>query len=214
MYNISFVCSLYTKNQSFQLMKKVGLILVSFLLSIASWAQNQSPSQGILVPTTIYEGDTIPYIKLGSVVCVGERAFKSYKEKVKWDRLKYNVKKVYPYAILASAKLKEYDRMLALIPEKDRKGVTKVLEKQLKNEFSDELKKLTVTQGRLLIKLIDRETSKTTYNIVKDMRGSFSAFMWQSVALMFNSSLKTEYDAEGIDKDIEAAIKLIESGEF
>jgi len=174
----------------------------------------ESAKPGIVVPAVYYMGDTIPYVKLSAVVCVGERTFKTHKQKVQWDRLKYNVKKVYPYAILAAAKLKEYDRFLAQIPENKRKAVTKVLEKQLKDEFSDELKKLTVSQGRLLIKLIDRETNRTTYEIVKDMRGSFSAFMWQSVALMFNSSLKAEYDADGSDKDIEAAIHLIESGEF
>lgn len=201
-------------------MKTIGLVSFLFISNILL-AQNEpsknfpiETSKGMLVPTVYYEGDTIPYVKLNTVICSSERVFKTTKEKVKWDRLKYNVKKVYPYAILAAAKLKEYDAMLAKIPENKRKAVTKVLEKQLKDEFSEELKKLTVTQGRLLIKLIDRETSRTTYEIVKDMRGSFSAFMWQSVALMFNSSLKSEYDADGNDKDIEAAIRLIESGEF
>ena len=66
----------------------------------------------------------------------------------------------------------------------------------------------------MLIKLIDRETGKTTYTVVKDMRGSFSAFMWQSVAVMFGSNLKDEYDGQGSDKNIEAAIKLIEAGDF
>ena len=65
-----------------------------------------------------------------------------------------------------------------------------------------------------LDQLIDRETGHTTYDVVKNMRGSFSAFMWQGVALMFNSSLKSDYDADGSDKDIEAAIKLIEDGQF
>lgn len=87
-------------------------------------------------------------------------------------------------------------------------------EKQLQNEFSDDLKNLTITQGRILIKLIDRETGKTTYNIVKEMRGSFSAFMWQSLASLFNSSLKYDYDPKGEDKAIEQAIKLIENGYF
>jgi len=166
------------------------------------------------VKTVYYDDDTIPYAVLPTVQISTERVFKSKRSKIAWDRLKYNVKKVYPYAILASAKLKEYDRLLVNIPENERKKYTKILEKQLKDEFSDELKKLTVSQGRLLIKLIDRETGKTTYDVVKDMRGSFSAFMWQSVAVMFNSSLKSEYDADGNDKAVEAAIRLVESGEF
>jgi hypothetical protein len=100
------------------------------------------------------------------------------------------------------------------MPENQRKKYTKLVEQQLKKEFGDELKKLSVNQGRLLIKLIDRETGKTTYEVVKDMRGSFSAFMWQSVAVVFNSSLKSDYDPEGDDKAVEAAIRLVEAGEI
>lgn len=170
---------------------------------------------GTLVETVYYEGDTIPYAKLGVVTCSADRVFKNYRQKAAWDRLKYNVKKVYPYAILASAKLKEYDRVLATIPsESGKKAFMKLAEKQLKNQFSDELKNLSVNQGRILIKLIDRETGKTTYDIVKNMRGSFSAAMWQGVAIVFNSSLKSDYDADGEEKNIELAIRMIEDGQF
>lgn len=169
----------------------------------------------IIMRATVYNGDTIPYGTLPTVVCYVPRVFKNKKDAAKWDRLKYNVKRVYPYAILAAAKLKEYDQLLAKIPnENDRKRYMKIAEKQLKDEFGEELKKLTITQGRILIKLIDRQTGKTTYDIVKDMRGSFSAFMWQSVASIFNSSLKDDYDAQGEDKAIEEAIRLIENGDF
>jgi hypothetical protein len=171
--------------------------------------------KGTLVQTVYYDGDTIPYAKLNVVTCSADRVFKNYRQKAAWDRLKYNVKKVYPYAILASAKLKEYDRVLATIPsESGKKAFMKLAEKQLKNQFSDELKNLSVNQGRILIKLIDRETGKTTYDIVKNMRGSFSAAMWQGVAIVFNSSLKSDYDAEGDEKNIELAIKMIEDGQF
>lgn len=174
-----------------------------------------APIKGVLVETVYYDGDTIPYGKLSAVTCSTDRIFKTARQKASWDRLKYNVKKVYPYAILASAKLKEYDRVLATIPsESGKKAFMKEAEKQLKAEFGDELKNLTVTQGRILIKLIDRETGKTTYDIVKCMRGSFSAAMWQGVAIVFNSSLKADYDAEGDEQNIEYAIKLIEDGQF
>lgn len=172
------------------------------------------PVTAAYVRLTIYEGDTIPFVTLPPVYCYGDRVFKNPRQKAAWDRLKYNVKIVYPYAILAAAKLKEYDKILAQMPESQRNKYTKLAEKQLKEQFGKELENLTVSQGRLLIKLIDRETGRTTYSVVKDMRGSFSAFMWQSVAVMFNSSLKTEYDAQGTDKNVEAAIKLIEAGDF
>jgi Domain of unknown function (DUF4294) len=207
------------------------LFFFIFLLPFTSWAQNpvrpfqqQSPKttkestlpiKGIMVQTIVFEGETIPYFKYSPVVCTAKRIFKNKREAAKWDRLKYNVKKVYPYAILAAAKLKEYDRILALLhSEKDKKQFTKLAEKQLKDQFGEELKNLSMTQGRILLKLIDRETGKTTYNIVKDMRGSFSAFMWQSVSLLFNSNLKDEYDPKGEDKAIEQAITLIENGDF
>jgi hypothetical protein len=201
---------------------KTPLSIFFVLLFCSSFAQTQQepqkglvlPAGSVLVKTTVYQGDTIPFATLPAVVCSTERVFKNRRQKAAWDRTKYNVKKVYPYAILAAAKLKEYDRVLAEMPEYQRANYTKQAEKQLKKEFGDELKGLSITQGRILIKLIDRETGKTTYNVVKEMRGSFSAFMWQSVAVVFNSSLKTDYDPEGEDKNIEAAIRLIEAGEF
>lgn len=169
----------------------------------------------MIVRATVYKGDTIPYGTLPTVTCYVPRVFKNKRDAAKWDRLKYNVKKVYPYAILAAAKLKEYDQLLAKIPnENDRKRYMKLAEEKLKDEFGAELKKLTISQGRILIKLIDRQTGKTTYDIVKDMRGSFSAFMWQSVATIFSSSLKDDYDPKGEDRAIEEAIRLIENGDF
>jgi hypothetical protein len=202
------------------------IVILSFFLSLlipfSGIAQNPNPPKGasteikgILVQTVYYDGDTIPYAKLNTVTFSAERVFKNYRQKAAWDRLKYNVKKVYPYAILASAKLKEYDRVLAgMKTDRERNAYTRQVEKDLKKEFGDELKNLTVTQGRILIKLIDRETGKTTYDIVKTMRGSFSATMWQGLAIVFNSSLKSDYDEMGDDKNIEAAIRLIEDGQF
>jgi hypothetical protein len=199
-------------------MAKKFLILLVFL-SLQTLAQTdvkvtEPRVVGIAVRAVVYQGDTIPYVVLPTVNCYTPRTFKNKRQQAAWDRTKYNVKKVYPYAILAAAKLKEYDRLLAQMSESDRAKYTKLVEKQLQDEFGETMKNLTVNQGRILIKLIDRETGKTTYNVVKDMRGSFSAFMWQGVALMFNSSLKEEYDPAGDDRLIEEAIKLVENGDF
>ena len=173
------------------------------------------PEKGMLVCATLYEGDTIPSVTLSVVYCFANRVFKNQRQLAAWTRLRYNIKIVYPYAILAAAKLKEYDRILASMSnENDKKKYTKLVEKQLKDQFGDELKNLTESQGRLLIKLIDRETGKTTYDVVKSMRGSFSAFMWQGVALMFGSNLKYDYNPKGDDALIEQAILLIEDGQF
>jgi hypothetical protein len=129
--------------------------------------------------------------------------------------VKYNVKKVYPYAILASAKLKSYDILLAKIDDEDkRKAFLRVCEKDLRNEFEDELKSLSVSQGRVLMKLINRETGKTTYAIVKELRGSFQAAMWQTLARLFGNDMKTTYDGAVEDIMIEKAVALVERGDF
>ncbi len=159
--------------------------------------------------------DTFAYLSLPIVTIEAQMPFATKKKYAEWTRLKYNVKKAYPYAILASARLKEYEKVLATIPSEDGKqAYMKVAEKKLQKEFGPELKNLSINQGRILIKLIDRETGNTSYDLVKQLRGNFSAFMWQGLASLFGSSLKTEYDPEGEDKLIEIAIKQVEAGQF
>ena len=200
-------------------MKNLFTFTFSFLV-IQIYAQSDSVKglvlgvKAVKIEMVIYQGDTIPYVTLEPIQCFGDKVFRTTKEKVAWDRLKSNVKKVYPYAILAEAKLREYDRIISQMPESQRAQYTKTAEKELKKQFGKELENLSINQGRILMKLIDRETGKTTYKVVKDMRGSFSAFMWQSVALMVGSSMKSEYDPQGDDKNIEEAIRLIEAGDY
>lgn len=170
---------------------------------------------GYLVHACVENGDTIPWIWLPAVPVEGEMKFATKRKYLEWQRLRYNVKKVYPYAILAAAKLKEYDLILEKMPnDKVRSTYMKMCEKELQKQFADELKNLSINQGRILMKLIDRETGKTTYHIVKEMRGNFQAFMWQSLAVLFGSSMKQEYDGKGEDRLIEVAIQQVESGQF
>lgn len=183
-------------------------------------------SQEVVVPTNkpkvlykvwaeIYHGDTIASIWMPEILILAEYSNKTKKQHEAWTRTKYNVKKVYPYAILAAAKLKEYDLILSKLPnERAKKAYIKIIEKELKADFENDLKSLSMTQGKILLKLIDRETGSTSFDIVKHMRGNFQAFMWQSVARIFGSNMKTEYDPEGEDIMIERAIKLIEAGSF
>lgn len=176
---------------------------------------NDKPKVVYKVYAEVYNGDTIPSIWMPEVYIVADYFYKTKKQSDAWTRTKYNVKKVYPYAILAAAKLKEYDVALSKITsEKAKKEYIKKAEKELKAQFEDELKDLSYTQGKILLKLIDRETGTTSFEIVKQMRGGFEAFMWQSVARIFGSNMKTEYDPEGEDIMIERAITLIEAGQF
>jgi hypothetical protein len=175
----------------------------------------KAPNRGTRHLAELVNGDTIPVVHLECVTIYTSGIFKTQKQYEQWTRLKFNVRKVYPYAILASTKLKEYDNTLESIHnEALRKAFIKQCERDLKLEFEEELKGLTYSQGKLLMKLIDRETGKTTYEIVKQMRGGFQAGMWQAVARVFGHNMKTEYDAKAEDALIERAIKVVEAGLF
>lgn len=169
---------------------------------------------GTTVHARVIDGDTLAFVTLKEFSVYSPRVFKTEREAKKYGRLLRDVKAAYPYAKIASEKLKEYNKvLLGFKTEKERKEFLKNAEIQMKAEFENDLKNLTLRQGRILIKLIDRETGNSSYELVKDLKGSFSAFMWQSLARMFGSSLKDRYDAEGEDKIIEEIIVLIENGD-
>ena len=100
--------------------------------------------------------------------------------------------------------------MATLETEKEQRAYIKQVEQELLRDYKEDLKKMTVTQGRILIKLVDRETGDTSYELVKELRGNLSAAFWQALARLFGSNLKSEYDAEGEDRLIEEIILLIE----
>jgi hypothetical protein len=132
-----------------------------------------------------------------------------------YRRLIYNVKKVYPYAKLAGLKFKEINEHLQTIDNgKDKRAYIKEMEDQIIKQYEEELKELSINQGRILIKLIDRETSYTSYEVVKELRGSFQAAFWQAIARIFGSNLKTEFDPEGEDKALNEIIIMIENGQL
>ena len=173
-------------------------------------------NQETLYRYTIVNGDTVTIVDLP--VCIigkyGKRPkFRNRRKQKRYNRLEKRVKRVYPYAQLAASKLKEYEGELALLhTEKERRKVMKKVEQALKDEYGKELKKLTVSQGKVLLKLIDRQTGRTSYELVKQMRGSFSVAMWQGFAILFGQNLKSNYDANGEDKWIEFIVRRIELG--
>ncbi|OFX48922.1 MAG: hypothetical protein A2046_07985 [Bacteroidetes bacterium GWA2_30_7] len=199
-------------------MFKLFFIILFFLFTDVAYNQTRVSVDGkiyYLVDAIVENGDTIPYIKLREIIILPPKVFTSKKQEQKYLRLVKNIKKVYPYAKLARNKMYEiHNNVIVLNTEFEKNKYIKVAEKELKNEFEDELKDLTITQGKLLIKLIDRETGQTTYEIVKELRGSVEAFLWQSVARIFGSSLKTEFDSEGEDKMIEDIIVRIDNGQI
>ena len=131
----------------------------------------------------------------------------------RYEKLVYNVIYVYPYAKLAGQKLKEYKKILDTIPdEKKRKLFIKKAEKELEARFGDDIRAMNYYQGKILLKLIYRETGNSSYDIVKELRGGFSAFVYQTLAKIFGYDLKMKYDPAGEDQSIENVIMLIETG--
>lgn len=193
-------------------MKRLFLLSVLFMLLLA--VGHAQSVDVILLKARVIDGDTIPQIYLPEVNIRGYIIFKSQAEQRRFERLVRNVKKVYPYARLAGIKLNEYEAMMAGLPEKEQRKFLKRAEDELKAEFGEELKALNFTQGKILLKLVDRETGNPTYHIVKELRGSFVAFFWQNLSRLFGYNLKEKYDPEGKDRDIETIVIMIENGQI
>ncbi len=180
---------------------------------LAQQESNTGGFQGSVVQARIVNGDTIPYIELPPVAFFASRIFKNRAEETRYRRLVYNVKRVYPYAKIAGAKFREYSELLTTLPtEAQRKRAMRQAENELRAQFENELKRLTFTQGLILIKLVDRETSHTSYDVVREFRGMVSAVFWQGLGRVFGFNLRTRYDPQGEDRLIEEIIQLIEAG--
>ena len=196
-------------------MKKSIFLLLFLMISQWLFAQVQMPDGRYRVLTTVVDGDTMPMINLAPVAIYATISPEASANLKAYLKLKRDVLRAYPYARLASVQLKFINDSIAKIPnEKQRKKFVQTEEKLLKEQFEKDLKKLTVTQGRILIKLIDRETGSTSYALVKELRGSLQAFFWQGLARLFGSNLKSEYDGIGEDRLIESIVQQIERGEL
>lgn len=173
-------------------MLKLFLKIIIFFVSAVSLLHSQNEE--------IYykfEGDSITKkeFELSEVTVYNELSFNNSDERIKYLILRRKTLKVYPYATLAAERLtKLNDRLNNLKKRSKRKRYTRIIEKYIQKEFTDELKKLTRTEGQILVKLIHRETGKTTYELLKELRNGFRAFSYNLIAKAFDISLKKEYD--------------------
>jgi hypothetical protein len=200
-------------------------LYISFILSITVVsAFGQSDTLKVVPDTSLprvfvlnqvdRDGEVLPEVDIKEVVVVGrdkktsQRAF--YR---RYDRLTYNLRKVYPYAIVVREKLFEVNQDLSGLPnDKERKKYIKDFEKSIFGEYEDDIRDMTITQGRLLLKLIDRETRNTSYDLIREYRGGLSAAFWQGIARIFGTNLKEQYDPFGADALIEVIVLEIEAG--
>jgi Domain of unknown function (DUF4294) len=188
-----------------------SLLLISCVCSVNhSIAQSRyGQNDTILTVAVVYEGDTIEAKTLAGVY-VWTRNSAAARER--WTRLRNAVYVTYPYAKKAGVVFNDIEKHIAGNP--DKQFVTKYInsrEKELKKEFTDPLTNLSVYQGRILMKLINRETGGTNcYDILKELKGGFTARFWQTVAFFFGSDLKQPYDANGQDAEIETIVKEVQ----
>jgi hypothetical protein len=197
-------------------MKRIVFICIFLLGPFALFGQDTIDMRGgQVLYGLVVDGDTILVSTIEEVYVLPMHKFNSKREMRKYRRLVRNIKAVLPYAKLAKEK---YDEVVASLEgmnsEKEKKEYMKQVEEELKEEFEDDLKKLTVTQGRLLLKLLDREIGETSYDLLKEFRGTFSAFFWQTLARIFGHNLKSEYEPDGEDRLLNEIVMLIENGQL
>lgn len=188
------------------------LLIFGLCADLKSQVLNQSRLDSIL-NARILTGDSIPHLELSEIAIISKPVFKNRRDARKYWRLVYNLKKVVPYSKIIAHTVKEIDSELSNFETpKERRKFIRSVEDSLWKQYEGDLRKMTISQGKLLFKLVDRETSATTYTWIEVYRGSVSAFFWQGVARIFSSNLKVDYDPEGNDRLIEQLIGYIEKG--
>lgn len=193
----------------------VVLTLFTLLLSSSVRAQQKSPAGGVFLPMCVYNGDTIPYIQLPTVYIFKPLKFSNDRERAEYYRLVRNVKKVYPISREINRTIIEtYEYLQTLPNEKARQKHIKRVESGLKEQYTPQMKKLSFSQGKLLIKLVDRQSNQSSYDLVKAFMGPFKAGFYQTFAALFGASLKKQYEPTGDDKLTERVVLLVESGQL
>lgn len=169
----------------------------------------------VKVGKVLHGKDSIQYVELNNVYVYPPQVFKTPKQRQRYNRLVYNVKKVLPIAKEVNHIIIETYEYLQTLPNKKAKDQhMKLVEACIKKEYTPRMKKLTLTQGKLLIKLVYRECNSSSYQLVKAFLGPIRAGFYQAFAWTFGASLTKKYDPEGDDKETERVVRLVESGQL
>ena len=169
----------------------------------------------VKVGKVLYNGDSIQYMKMNNFYVFPQPEFKNDKQRKEYNRLVANVKKVLPIAKEANAIIIETYQILEKLPNKKAKDEhMKLVEKSITTEYKPRMKKLTYSQGKLLIKLIYRECNSSTYDLIQAFMGPIRAGFWQAFAWAFGASLKKAYDPDGVDRMTERVVLMVEAGQL
>lgn len=214
-------------------MKRIYIVLLfSVLWALGSWAQNDgnirvNPNETevdmdnptfvpmVKVGKVLDKGDSIQYVELNKVYVYPQLTFENERQRMEYNRLVYNVKKVLPIAKEVNKIIVEtYEYLQTLPDKKSRDEHMKLVEAEIKREYTPRMKKLTYAQGKLLIKLVYRETSSSSYQLIQAFLGSVRAGFYQTFAWIFGASLKKEYQPNGVDRLTERVVLQVESGQL
>ena len=198
-------------------MKRFFTLFALFAAALVPVAAQDDPEfvPMVKVSKTLVDGDTIQYMEMQNVYVYPEPTFKNKRQQQAYTRLVRNVKKVLPIAKEARQILIETTELLETLPnEKAKEEHIKRVEDDIFRTYKPKMKKLTYSQGKLLIKLIDRECHSTGYDMIKAFMGPLRAGFWQVFAWGFGASLKKEYDAKGVDRLTERVVLMVEAGQI
>ena len=196
---------------------KVRLLSILSVALFLSVGHLEIQAQNVLIPNIPDSGvnsdDTLQVITLNDIYVYPPPAFKNSAEEEQYRKLIRDVKKTLPYAkLIYSTLIETYEYIMTLPTEKEREDHLKRMEKELYAEYVPVLKKMSLSQGKLLIKLVDRECNQSSYNILKAFLGSFRAGFWNAFAGIFGASLKSTWDPNGKDAAAERIVELVEMG--
>lgn len=195
--------------------KTAFILLLSCAIPAAAQKRNVPPPARLTVSRTVYEGDSITRVDFYPLRVYPPLTFKSRRSERAYYKLVRDVKRTLPLARMINQILIETYEYMQTLPEgKAREEHIKRVEKGLKEQYTPMMKKLTFSQGKLLIKLVDRECNQTSYELVKAFVGPFRAGFYQTFASMFGASLKKEYDPDADDALTERVILMVESGQL
>ena len=211
-------------------MRKTLVIFLLCVCSLASWAQKRehinpedrkvmmdSPTYVPMVKVgkALVDGDSIQYMEMNNVYVYPQPTFKDEKQRQQYNRLVYNVKKVLPIAKECHDIIIETYEYLQTLPDKKaRDEHLKLVEEDIKRTYTPRMKKLTYSQGKLLIKLVDRECNSTSYGLIQAILGPVKAGFYQAFAWLYGASLKKQYDPKGKDRLTERVVRMVESGQL
>ena len=196
-----------------------SLFFLCLLLTTLSVAAQDDLGDPTFVPMvkvskTLVDGDSIQYMELSNVYVYPDLTFKSKRQQQSYMRLVKNVKKVLPLAKQVRQIIIETAEFTGTLPPSERDAHLKRVEQSIVKEYKPQMKKLTFSQGKLLIKLVDRECNSTAYEAMQAFIGPVRSGMWQAFAWMFGASLKKGYDPEGTDRLTERVVLMVEAGQL